>query len=114
MNYLGSPFKILRMLGFTGLRWRERGYACKDRRVGDTEELSKLGGGPDKCRVYELMLFHLAEDDKEPMEVYKDCVGGTRVCGNCKKYTAELMREFLKEHQEKREMARERLGEYGL
>ncbi len=64
--------------------------------------------------MYELLLFHLVEDDNELMEVYKDCVGGTRVCGNCKKYTAELMRAFLKEHQEKREMARERLGEYGL
>ncbi|VVB96182.1 Tryptophan--tRNA ligase [uncultured archaeon] len=78
------------------------------------EEQSKLGGEPDKCSVYELMLFHLVEDDKELLEVYKDCVGGTRVCGNCKKYTAELMRAFLKEHQEKREMARERLREFGL
>ncbi len=78
------------------------------------EEQAKLGGEPDKCSVYELLLFHLVEDDNELVEVYKDCVGGTRVCGNCKKYTAELMREFLKEHQEKREMARERLGEFGL
>ncbi len=60
------------------------------------------------------MLFHLVEDDNELTEVHADCVGGKRVCGNCKKYTAELMREFLKEHQEKREMARERLGEFGL
>ncbi|HEY9206493.1 MAG TPA: tryptophan--tRNA ligase [Candidatus Methanoperedens sp.] len=78
------------------------------------EEQSKLGGEPDKCSVYELLLFHLVEDDNDLMEVYKDCVGGTRVCGNCKKYTAELMREFLKEHQEKREMAEERLEEFGL
>ncbi len=78
------------------------------------EEQKKLGGEPDKCSVYELLLFHLVEDDKELLEVYKDCVGGTRVCGNCKKYTAELMKEFLMEHQEKRELARERLGEYGL
>ncbi|NJD75550.1 MAG: tryptophan--tRNA ligase [Candidatus Methanoperedens sp.] len=78
------------------------------------EEQSKLGGEPDKCSVYELLLFHLVEDDNKLMEVYKDCVGGTRVCGNCKKYAAELMREFLKEHQEKREQAREGLGEFGL
>ncbi len=78
------------------------------------EEQKKLGGEPDKCSVYELLLFHLIADDNELLEVYKDCVGGTRVCGNCKKHAAELMREFLKEHQEKREQARERLDEFGL
>ena len=77
-------------------------------------EQKKLGGEPDKCSVYELLLYHLVEDDNELLEVYKDCVGGTRVCGNCKKFTAELMRRFLKDHQEKREAAREILGEFGL
>ncbi|VVB55301.1 Tryptophan--tRNA ligase [uncultured archaeon] len=78
------------------------------------EEQKKLGGEPDKCSVYELLLYHLVEDDNELLEVYKDCVGGTRVCGNCKKFTAELMRRFLKDHQEKREAAKERLEEFGL
>ncbi len=78
------------------------------------EEQKEKGGEPDVCTVYELLLYHLIENDNELMQVYKDCVGGTRVCGACKKYTAELMREFLKDHQEKREMARERLGEFGL
>jgi len=78
------------------------------------EEQKKLGGEPDKCSVYELLVYHLVEDDNELLAVYKDCVGGTRVCGNCKKFTAELMKGFLKDHQEKREIARERLGEFGL
>lgn len=78
------------------------------------EEQKKLGGETDVCTVYELLLYHLIEDDNELLEVYKDCVGGTRVCGRCKKHAAERMREFLKEHQEKREQARERLGEFGL
>jgi len=78
------------------------------------EEQKKLGGEPDKCSVYELLVYHLLEDDNELLEVYKDCVGGTRVCGNCKKFTAELMKDFLKDHQEKREKAKERLEEFGL
>ncbi len=78
------------------------------------EEQKRLGGEPEQCTVYELLLYHLVEDDKELMDYYRDCVGGTRVCGRCKKYAAELMREFLKEHQEKRELAKERLGEFGL
>ncbi|CAG1002745.1 partial tryptophanyl-tRNA synthetase, partial [Methanosarcinales archaeon] len=78
------------------------------------EEQKKLGGEPDKCSVYELLLYHLVENDNELLEIYKDCVGGTRICGNCKKFTAELMRGFLKDHQEKREAAKEKLGEFGL
>ena len=78
------------------------------------EEQKVKGGEPGQCTVYELLVYHLVEDDNELTEVYKDCVGGTRVCGNCKKYTAQLMREFLKEHQEKRELAKERLGEFGI
>ena len=78
------------------------------------EEQKKIGGEPDVCTVYELLLYHLIEDDNELLEVYKDCVGGTRMCGRCKKDAAERMREFLKEHQEKRELAKEGLGEFGL
>ncbi len=78
------------------------------------EEQKKLGGEPDVCSVYELLLFHLIEDDNKLLDIKNDCVGGTRVCGSCKKYVAELMKEFLKEHQEKREQARERLREFGL
>ena len=78
------------------------------------EEQKKLGGEPEHCTVYELLLYHLVEDDSELLEYYKDCVGGTRVCGACKKHAAELMRGFLKDHQEKRELAKERLSEFGL
>ena len=78
------------------------------------EEQKRLGGQPEECIIYELMLFHLVEDDTTLLEYKDECVGGTRVCGNCKKHAAELMRDFLKEHQEKREQARERLGEFGL
>jgi tryptophanyl-tRNA synthetase len=78
------------------------------------EEQKKLGGEPDKCTVYELLLYHLIEDDNELLEIYRDCVGGTRVCGSCKKHAAELMSEFLKDHQEKREHSKEKLDEFGL
>ena len=41
--------------------------------------------------------------------MYDECVGGERLCGGCKEQAAELMAEFLEEHQEKREEARELL-----
>ncbi|MBE0520843.1 MAG: tryptophan--tRNA ligase [Candidatus Methanoperedenaceae archaeon] len=78
------------------------------------QEQQKLGGEPEKCSVYELLLFHLVDDDNELVEVYKDCEGGTRVCGNCKKYAAGLMEEFLRCHQKKRELAKEKLAGLGF
>ena len=39
-------------------------------------------------------------------------MGGKRSCGTCKKLAAELISEFLKDHQERREDAKLRLNEY--
>ncbi|MDF1534608.1 MAG: tryptophan--tRNA ligase [Methanosarcinaceae archaeon] len=78
------------------------------------DEQKKHGGEPENCSVYELLLFHLIDDDKELMELHSECVGGSRMCGSCKSLAAELMSDFLIEHQELRELARDRLDEYGL
>ncbi|MBN2110310.1 MAG: tryptophan--tRNA ligase [Methanosarcinaceae archaeon] len=78
------------------------------------EEQKKLGGEPDRCSVYELLLFNLIEDDQELARIYNECVSGQKVCGDCKALAAERMEKFLKEHQELRELAKDRLDEYGL
>ena len=78
------------------------------------EEQKKLGGEPEKCSVFELLLFHLMEDDQELLQIREECITGQRTCGSCKNLAAERMEKFLKDHQEKRELARERLDEYGL
>ncbi|GAB7091194.1 tryptophan--tRNA ligase [Halorubrum luteum] len=63
----------------------------------------ELGGEADDCPVYELYAYLLAGDDDElTKEVYSECVNGERLCGGCKEQAAELMREFLAEHQEQR------------
>lgn len=79
----------------------------------ETAELQReLGGKADECPVYELYAYLLAGDDDEfAKEVYDECVGGERLCGDCKEQAAVLMREFLAEHQEKREEARELLAD---
>jgi len=67
------------------------------------EKQRELGGEADDCPVYELYAYLLAGDDDEfATEVYEECVGGERLCGGCKEQAAELMREFLEDHQEKR------------
>ncbi|HID27219.1 MAG TPA: tryptophan--tRNA ligase [Methanosarcinales archaeon] len=78
------------------------------------EEQKRLGGEPDKCSVYELLMFHLIEDDKEIQEIYIECKSGKRMCGYCKKFTAELMQKFLIEHQQKREIAKQELEKRGM
>lgn len=78
------------------------------------EEQKKLGGKPEECSVFELMLFHLLEKDEELLEIRQECISGTRMCGSCKQLAAEKMYEFLKDHQEKRELAREQLNEYNI
>ena len=77
----------------------------------ETAELQReLGGEADECPVYELYAYLLAGDDDEfATRVYEECVGGERLCGDCKEQAAKLMREFLADHQEKRAEAEELL-----
>ncbi len=79
------------------------------------EEQRELGGKADECPVYELYAYLLSGDDDEfAKEVYDECVGGERLCGGCKEQAAELMEEFLADHQEKREEWVEKLDELDI
>ena len=53
-------------------------------------------------------------DDDLAERVYEECENGDRLCGGCKEQAAELMREFLEDHQEKREEAKELLDSLDL
>ncbi len=76
------------------------------------EEQREKGGEAGKCSVYEMLHYHLVEDDDHLETVYDECVNGTRLCGQCKKETAGFMREFLEDFREKKELARDVLGDY--
>ncbi|ELZ29170.1 tryptophanyl-tRNA ligase [Halosimplex carlsbadense 2-9-1] len=79
------------------------------------EEQRELGGEADECPVYELYAYLLAgEDDEFATEVYEECVGGERLCGGCKEQAAELMAEFLEDHQEKRDEWAEKLDDLDI
>ena len=67
------------------------------------EEQKRLGGEPEKCVVYELCLFHFVEDDEKLRKIFEECKTGKRLCGDCKKEVAEIVINFLKRHQRKRE-----------
>lgn len=76
------------------------------------EEQKEEGGEPEKCSVYELLYFHLIEDEERIEEIYQSCINGKRLCGKCKKETANYLKQFLEKHQEKREIAKEKLDDY--
>jgi len=96
----------------------EEGYdKVKSAATGGRETAEKqreLGGEADECPVYELYAYLLADDDEFATEVYEECVGGERLCGDCKEQAAGLMEEFLADHQEKREEWADRLDELGI
>ncbi|MBE0517468.1 MAG: tryptophan--tRNA ligase, partial [Methanophagales archaeon] len=78
------------------------------------EEQKKLGGLPEECTIYELLMSHLIEDDAQVKELFEECKSGKRLCKACKAQAAELMFSFLKRHQEERERAREVLMQHEM
>jgi len=68
-------------------------------------EQRKYGGDLDKCRVYELYVYHLIPDDEKLLDLREACKSGAIICGDCKLRAIELMAKFLKAHQAKRKRA---------
>ena len=75
-------------------------------------EQKKSGGKPDECVVYELFLYHLIDDDKDLLNIYNSCRNGEKMCGDCKKYAAELIEKFLIGLHKKRNEAKEKIKMY--
>lgn len=76
------------------------------------EDHKKHGGKPEKCTVFELFLYHFIDDDDELGGIFSRCKSGEQTCGQCKKLAMELISEFFKDLDEKREAARDRLDDY--
>jgi len=76
------------------------------------EEHKKLGGKPEKCSVYELYVYHLLDDDMKLREIYENCKGGRRLCGDCKKEAAVEIGEMLADLAAKREDAKGSLDSF--
>jgi tryptophanyl-tRNA synthetase len=75
------------------------------------EEQRRLGANPDICSVFAYDYF-LFMNDKEIEELRFNCLAGNIMCGECKQVLAEHVKKFIKEHQEKREKAKDRYEEY--
>jgi tryptophanyl-tRNA synthetase len=70
------------------------------------KEQKEKGGKPEICSVYQYYYFLFESDDKKVKEIFENCKSGKRICGECKAELAKRVKEFLIEHQKKREKAK--------
>ncbi|MFB0522395.1 MAG: tryptophan--tRNA ligase [Candidatus Bathyarchaeia archaeon] len=69
-------------------------------------EQKKLGGDPAICTIYYYFYYLFEESNDKMEELERECRSGENICGDCKKILADRVNLFLKEHQRKREKAR--------
>jgi len=75
------------------------------------EEHRKKGGNPDIDVSYQWLTF-FEEDDKKLKQIREDYKSGKLLTGELKNILIEKLNAFLKEHQKKREKAKDRIDEF--
>jgi len=76
------------------------------------EEQRRLGANPDICSVFAYYTYLFAPEDGYWNDVEATCRGGQRMCGDCKLELSGHVVKFLKEHQRRRERARDRIEKF--
>jgi tryptophanyl-tRNA synthetase len=71
------------------------------------KEQRGLGGDPFVCTIYYYFYYLFEESDQKIAELERECKSGEIICGDCKNILAEKVKKFLREHQKKREKARD-------
>ncbi|MGQ4874833.1 MAG: tryptophan--tRNA ligase [Promethearchaeia archaeon] len=78
------------------------------------KEQQELGGQPQICMIYKILMYHFEPDDEKLAKEFEACVKGELMCGDHKRTCIERVIKFIKEHREKKEKlidkAREILG----
>ena len=81
----------------------------KSAKTGGRESLAeqeKMGGVPEDCVVYEMLLYHLVQSDSQLKEIHQQCTEGSMLCGECKARAAEMIKNFFEDLEKKREKAK--------
>ena len=71
------------------------------------KEQEELGGEVDKCVIYEMLVYHLIDDDGELEKIREECLSGQLRCGDCKARTSELMQKYFEDLKDKQVEAAE-------
>jgi tryptophanyl-tRNA synthetase len=67
------------------------------------KEQQELGGQPQICMIYKILMYHFEEDDEKLAKDFEECVKGELMCGDHKRECVEKVLEFVKEHRKKKE-----------
>lgn len=67
------------------------------------KEQRELGGEPQKCMIYKILMYHFEEDDEKLANDFEACVKGDLMCGDHKQECVEKVLKFIKEHKKKKE-----------
>jgi tryptophanyl-tRNA synthetase len=66
------------------------------------DEQRRLGGVPEKCMIYDLLVYNHPSDN-HLKETYQSCTSGKMLCGECKQRTAEYFRNWSSDLHKRRE-----------
>jgi len=72
------------------------------------KEQRELGGEPQKCMVYKMLMYHFEEDDEKLAEDFEMCIKGELMCGDHKDQCVEKVLKFIKDHRKKKEKFKEK------
>ncbi|MFW9897723.1 MAG: tryptophan--tRNA ligase [Candidatus Thorarchaeota archaeon] len=67
------------------------------------KEQQELGGEPQKCMIYKILMYHFEADDKKLTKDFEECIKGELMCGEHKRECIEKVIKFVKEHRKKKE-----------
>lgn len=76
------------------------------------EEHREKGADVEEDMVFELLAFHLIEDDEELARIREEYSSGEMLSGELKQIAKEKVEEFLIQHQKKREKAAAEVEQY--
>ncbi|MCH7968343.1 MAG: tryptophan--tRNA ligase [Thaumarchaeota archaeon] len=78
----------------------------------DVAQHRKLGGNPDIDVSYQYLKIFFEPDDMALKKIYDDYKSGKMITGELKAILIEKINDFLKDHQKKREKAREQIDKF--
>ena len=78
------------------------------------EEHRKKGGNPEVDVSFQYLRYLFEPSDKKLNQLEQDYISGKLLTGEMKKYAVEKITKFIKQHQERRKNAKERINEFIL
>jgi len=76
------------------------------------KEQREKGAVIEEDIVFEMLAYHLIEDDEQLKEIYEQYSSGDMLSGELKQICKKKMRSFLEQHEQKRKQAQERVEEF--